>query len=194
MSFPNLLIRQLTERYQYRESIYMKKLIFLFLTIIFLTSCTKLKSISQDKGQQVETSQIVPPPQKNDYLDNQGTLAAEEELIANFFGLINNHQIPEAISLMSSQAVPDDSTKQAWGVHFNTIRSVNIINMEAISQDTWTETQKVYKVTLEIYVDEKAANASIPYYGWEDNPNIRFITVVKGIDNLWKIDQIGTGL
>lgn len=174
-----------------------KNYLFIFLIFIFLTACTN--NWNQNSSEQKEfdtqnkTAQIVPPPQENDYLDNQGTLAPEEELITHFFTLINDKKIPQAIELMSPQAVPDDSTKQTWGVHFNAIRSVNIMSIEAISKDTWTDIEKVYKVTLEIYVDEKAANAPIPYYGWGDNPNIKFITVWRGNDGLWKIDQIGTG-
>lgn len=169
----------------------MKKIISLVLLTLVLSACTKPNLISQNQD---KTSPIVPPPQKNDYLDNQGTLAPEEELITHFFALIDSKEIPQAIELMSPQAVPDDNTKQSWGVQFNTIRSVNVLAIEPVSQETWTDIQKEYKVTLEIYVDSSAANAPIPYYGWEDNPNIRFITLWKGNDGLWKIDQIGTGL
>jgi hypothetical protein len=175
----------------------MFKIIFLILIIIF-SSALIIPQINRDKKNedQDNLSTIVPPrsEETDETLnDNQSLLAPEEELITNFFGLINNRQIPEAISLMSPQAVPDDSTKQAWGVHFNQIKSVNILNLEAISEDAWTDISKIYQVTLEIYVDEKAANAPIPYYGWSDNPNIRFITVWKSNDGKWYIDQIGTG-
>lgn len=178
------------------------KLLYIFIPIVlFSFFLLKRNGISNTTSQITEIvsesenniSNAVPLRPDN-FNDNQSLLAPEEELIANFYGLIDNRQIPEAISLMSSNAVPDDSAKQAWGVQFNAIRSVNIMNMEAVSQDTWTDNSKVYKVTLEIYVDSSAADAPIPYYGYVDNPNIRFITVIKDTNGRWYIDQIGTGI
>ncbi len=149
---------------------------------------------SSSPGLEIKNFEGTVPLNTGDNNTNQSLLAPEEELITNFFGLINNGQIPEAVSIMSARAVPDDSAKQAWGVQFNAIRSAHVLKIEEVSQDTWTETSKEYKVTLEIFVDESAYNAPIPYYGWEDNPNIRFITVTKDGSGVWKIDQIGTGL
>jgi hypothetical protein len=161
--------------------------------IISKTNSEDTKTVSKNND---NTSTIVPfivPLRQEDLNNNQSLLAPEEELIANFFGMINNQQITEAITLMSPRAVPDAASKQAWGVQFNAMKLVNVMGMEAVSQDTWTDKTKVYKVTLEIYVDQSAANEPIPYYGYGDNPNIRFITVWKGDNDRWYIDQIGTG-
>jgi hypothetical protein len=180
-----------------------KKILFVLITVLFILVCFFFirreivpNKIITDQTPDVETSDntspIVPlrPGQTN---INQSLLAPEEELIANFFGMINNQQIVEAVSLMSPNAAPDDATKQAWGVQFNAMKLVNVMSMEAVSKDTWTDNTKVYKVTLEIYVDQSAADEPIPFYGYGDNPNIRFITVWKSPEGRWYIDQIGTG-
>jgi hypothetical protein len=122
----------------------------------------------------------------------QSLLAPEEELITLLFGSINNRQNQNAVKLLSQNINPNKETEQLWIKQFNVIRSVHIMDMKETSKETWTDTQKIYQVTLEIYMDNSAANAPIPNNGWTDNPNIRFIRVVK-INNRWFIDQIGTG-
>lgn len=112
-------------------------------------------------------------------------LPREEDVVTNFFNLINERKVPEAISMMSKKMTGDDSAKQAWGVQFNDIKSINVMKIEPSSSHT-------YKVTLEAYVSSDAANAPIPFYGWEDNPNIRWVELVKE-DNVWKINSLATG-
>jgi len=41
-------------------------------------------------------------------------------------------------------------------------------------------------------IDSSAANAPIPYYGYENGQNTRFIPIIKE-NSLWKIDGIATG-
>ena len=119
-------------------------------------------------------------------------LPQEEDVINNFFSQINERKIPEAVAMMSSTMVPDDSTKQAWGVQFNDIKSINVLKIEPSMPESWTEKSHVYKVTLEAYVSSDAANAPIPYYGWGDNPNIRWVEIVKE-GELWRINDLATG-
>ncbi len=87
--------------------------------------------------------------------------------------------------MMSKKMTGDESTKQAWGVQFNDIKSINVLKIEQSSSHT-------YKVTLESYVSSDAANAPIPYYGWHDNPNVRWVELVKE-DDVWKINSLSTG-
>lgn len=152
------------------------------------THATEAFQSSNSKDTSIQDSQ-----NKTDAFAHQSLLAPEEELITLLFGSINNRQNHEAVKLLSQNLNPNLETERLWIDQFNAIRSVHILDLKEISKDTWTETKKIYKVTLEIYVDNSAANTPIPYYGWGDNPNIRFIAVVK-INNRWYIDQIGTGL
>ncbi|OGG00026.1 hypothetical protein A2Y99_02195 [Candidatus Gottesmanbacteria bacterium RBG_13_37_7] len=93
---------------------------------------------------------------------------------------------------MSKQMTGDDSAKQIWGVQFNVIKSINILKVEPSMQENWSDSSHTYKITLEAYVSSDAANAPIPYYGWGDNPNIRWVELVKE-DGLWKINNLATG-
>lgn len=170
----------------------MKKIILfpvLLLSLFMFSACDIKKEVDQNKEVlQTPTSEV------ENNQENTVPLPQGEDIIRSFFSLINEKRIPEAISMMTNQAVPDDSAKQAWGVQFNAIKSINVQAIEPANQASWTENSKEYKVTLEAYVSSEAANAPIPYYGWEDNPNIRWVTIIKNENGIWQIDQIGTGL
>lgn len=124
--------------------------------------------------------------------ENTVPLPQEEDIVRNFFALINEKKPSEAVGMMSSVNTKDDSQKQAWAVQFNDIKSVNVQKIEQSMPENWTADRHTYKVTLEVYVSSNAANAPIPYYGWHDNPNIRWVTIIKE-DGLWKIDGLATG-
>jgi hypothetical protein len=170
----------------------MSKITLLFICLISSILCTNSDAgeVSQSPGSSNKSAQD--HQSQTEINSYQSLLAPEEELIYLLFGSINNRQNQEAVKLLSQNLNPNQETEKLWVEQFNAIRSVHILDLKEISKDTWTDIKKIYKVALEIFVDKSAANAPIPYYGWEDNPNVRFITVVK-INNRWYIDQIGTG-
>ncbi len=126
-----------------------------------------------------DNSAIVPEPQ-------------EQDIIRNFFQLIAEKNISAAVLSMSSKNTSDDSVKQAWGVQFNDWNSVNVTSIEASMPTDWSESKHTYKVTMDVVIDSSAANAPIPYYGYENGQNTRFIPIIKE-NSLWKIDGIATG-
>jgi len=119
-------------------------------------------------------------------------LQQEEDIIKKFFKLIDEKNITGAISMMSKEMTGDETKEQAWGVQFNDIKSINVLKSEPWKQEKWNNTDHTYKVTLEAYVSSDAKNVPIPYYGWEDNPNIRWVKLVKENDQ-WKINSLSTG-
>ena len=169
----------------------MKKIILLGLILCLLSGCT-VANFSNPQTETKNTSdQEVPASPTLEKLDAKTSLPNGLDIVNLFFNLINEHRIDEAVGMMSAQNINDDSTKQAWGVHFNAIKSLNVIDIEPSDPDSWTASYQIYKATLEAYVSSDAANAPIPYYGWEDNPNIRWVTLVKEGD-FWKIDTLAT--
>ena len=124
--------------------------------------------------------------------DNTATRLDGKEFVSNFFKLIDEGKASEAVMIMSSKNTDDDSTKQAWGVQFNAMESVTVSNVEAYEESSWTENQKEYKVTLNVAMNSNSASEPIPYYGYDNGENIRFIIVVKE-DGTWKVDSISTG-
>jgi len=123
----------------------------------------------------------------------QVPLPQQEDIIRAFFGLINEKRIPEAIAMMDKIMVGDDSSKQAWGVQFNSLSGIEIEKIEPSMKEEWTDTAQSYRVDLTLKVDPSTASAPIPYYGWENGKNIRWVGLNKNAENLWRIAFIGTG-
>jgi len=145
-------------------------------------------SSTSPKGQEEK----IQPTKKQNQPTALVPLPTEEDIIRNFFNLINERRIPEAVNMMSKINVENDSTKQAWGVQFNAIKSINVQKIEKSMEENWTDNSHTYKVILEAYVSSEAAGAPIPYYGWADNPNIRWVQLVRE-NNLWRINGLATG-
>lgn len=123
-------------------------------------------------------------------VQNQVPLLTQEDIIRTFFTLINEKRIPEAIEMLSPTIVPDDASRQTWGVQFNSLKQVEVIDIK--KQADLNGNGEIYRVDLQIEVAPEAASAPIPYYGWSDGKNVRWVAVVKE-NNLWKITGIATG-
>lgn len=89
--------------------------------------------------------------------------------------------------MMSDKAVPNEETKQLWAVQFNNFDSVKIGKIENSIE------ANLYKVELTVKVNPRAVNEPIPYYGYSDKTEIRFIKLIKDDQKQWKIEGISTG-
>jgi len=145
------------------------------------TSST-VKSINNNNESIAETSSSEGVP-----------LPTPEDIVRLFFNLINEKRIPEAIALMTDQMAGDDSSKQMWGVQFNAIQSIEVKSIEPYSEEQWTESEKMFKVVLDVSVSPEAKDEPIPYYGWDSNPSIRWVSIKKNATGLWEIDSLATG-
>ncbi len=123
---------------------------------------------------------------------SQTPAASDEDTIRAFFKLINDGEPSKAALAMSAKNVNDDSTKQAWAVQFNDIGSVKATSVEPYMQSSWTDTRHEYKVNLDMSISPSAANEPIPYYGYENGSNTRFVILVKE-QGSWRVDAIATG-
>jgi hypothetical protein len=119
-------------------------------------------------------------------------LPSEESIIMTFFNLIDEKRIPAAISMMTPTSIPDESTKQAWGVQFDAFSKISATKIEPYMKEQWSNNRHTYKVTLLVSMKPESKNAVIPYFGYADGINTRFVTVEK-INSLWKISGIATG-
>ena len=111
--------------------------------------------------------------------DQTGTQAAVplstgEDIIRSFFNLINEKRIPDAVSMLSSQLNPDESLKQAWGVNFTSMQTVEVKSIQPWNEASWTEEKQVYQVILGIYLVNNQSG-----YGWDNGENTRWLELVK---------------
>jgi hypothetical protein len=119
-------------------------------------------------------------------------LPTETDIIRTFFALIGEHRSADAVSMLAPDQVNDDSNKQAWAVQFNAFSSVKVTSVEPALQEDWSDTQHEYKVVLDAAMKPESASAPIPYYGWVNGSNTRWVMIVKS-GTVWKISGIGTG-
>jgi len=115
-----------------------------------------------------------------------------KQFIASFFNAVADKRISEAISMMTLKTVPDDSTKQAWGVQLNAFKKLLVTSIEPSMQDSWTDSSQSYKVTMDVEMTPESANGPIPYYGYENGKNIRWVNLEKE-NGAWKVAGISTG-
>jgi hypothetical protein len=166
---------------------------FLFIVLLFISfsisGCIKNQKIVDKDVSSKEST----PSETPDSQDSEVPLPSDQYVVTLFFRYINEHKISEAINLMTPEMIGDDNSKQTWEAHFDAIKSINIQEIEQYDKENWTSNKKVFKVTLEAYVSSSAKNAPIPYFGWHDNPNIRWITLEKSGEGFWKIASLATG-
>ena len=119
-------------------------------------------------------------------------LPQETDVVNSFFNLINEHKPSDAVNMLSQNQISDDSQKQAWAVMFNGFESVNVTKVESSMPEDWTANAHTYRVTLDVKMKPESANAAIPYFGYDNGVNTRFITLEK-VGNVWKVNGISTG-
>jgi hypothetical protein len=125
---------------------------------------------------------------KRGAMDEPG--AKHAAVISQFFALINDHRVSGALAMMSPELVPE-ADRAAWTRQFSAIKSIRVIDIRPADMKR-SGTCFEYKVTLEADVSSEAANEPIPYFGWDDNPNLRWIHLCPRGDQ-WLISDIGTG-
>ncbi len=108
------------------------------------------------------------------------------DIIRVFIALINEKHTPEAVSMLSPTAAPDETSKQAWGVTFNAFSSLSLTTIDAYDQSSWTDMKEIYKVVLHASL-KPTANIL-----WDEGENTRWITVEK-INDVWKVSGVATG-
>jgi hypothetical protein len=140
----------------------------------------------------VSDSNSVPTSTPTPAVKTAAPLPQETDVVNSFFNLINEHKPSDAVGMLSSALISDDSQKQAWAVMFNGFESVNVTKIASSMPEDWTANAHTYRVTLDVKMKPESANAAIPYFGYDNGVNTRFITLEK-VGNLWKVNGISTG-
>ncbi|MDH7476082.1 MAG: hypothetical protein QHH09_01255 [Microgenomates group bacterium] len=151
-----------------------------------------VKDLSENK---TSSQSQQPNPTTNSQTSGTVPLPQDEDVLRNFVNLIEEGKPDDAAKMMkiSDQSPPQaNSELQAWAVQFSNITSFKLLKMEKTNENQWTDIKHIYKVVLDVWMNPDSASAPIPYYGWENGENTRFITLEK-VGNLWKIAEIATG-
>jgi hypothetical protein len=121
----------------------------------------------------------------------QALPAEHVETIQRFIGAINERRPAEAVGMLSAELVPDAAAKRDWIRHFSAIKSIHVIAIEPSALGAEAPCHQ-YKVKLEAHVAADPT-APMPFYGWEDNPNYRWIGLCPDARGAWTISSFGTG-
>ncbi len=163
------------------------KLLISFIVVVILGVGVLWYQKISSQGQNNQNQQIIPSVTEAARPSNVPPLT-EESFIRTFFAEIHTGEIPSAVSRLSKKNIPDNSAKQAWATQFDAMDAVKVLAVEPYGATA----SRMYKVTLEVAMFPESASAPIPYYGWDSNPSVRWITIVTE-DGFWKIDGIATG-
>lgn len=159
-----------------------------FTPTTMLTQSPSEVLLSGTKGGEAGQSSSLLPTEHSDTAGKaEVPLPTGEDIVRVFFELINEKRVPEAVAMLSREAAPDETTKQTWGVNFNSLRSITIKSIEEWQKNEWTEKQMTFKVILRAEIRPESS-----FYAWDNGENTRWINLKKE-DNLWKIFQVATG-
>lgn len=113
--------------------------------------------------------------------------------VEEFFELVNAHRINDAMAILGGSLMAVEGDRQAWRQQFSAITSIRIRSILPAAVEDWTATRHTFKLALDVRVSETAAHQSVPYYGWDSYPNVRWVTVELSAEGEWQITAIATG-
>ena len=162
---------------------------------LFLSGCGEKPVATENIPEQTAQKETIANMNQNQEVSQTAEvpLPQGEDIVRLFFNLIGEGRIPEAVAMLDDSAVPDDSAKQAWGVQFNIFDSVAVKSIDPSNIGDETERQETYKVILDAKIKPGSESAVLPNYGWDKGENIRWVSIKKNSQGIWKILGIGTG-
>ncbi len=119
-------------------------------------------------------------------------LPTAQDTIRAFFNLINEQRGQEALKMMTDEMKGEEDTEKVWLAHFEAIERVEVVKITPYDEQNWDNNTQTYQAILNVTVSEDAKNLPIPYYGWGENPNLRWISLERQ-NSTWHIAAIATG-
>jgi hypothetical protein len=117
---------------------------------------------------------------------------ASQASLEEFFAIVNSQDVNEAMKSMAPSMMRTPEQRKAWRKQLSAIRSIHVMKVEPANVEAWSSKRQIFKVTLEAYV-ENVPDAPIPFFGWHDNPNVRWVTMELDNHRRWVVAGIATG-
>ena len=117
---------------------------------------------------------------------------ASQASLEEFFAVVNSRDVDEAMKSMAPAMINKPAKRREWRKHLTAIRSIHVLSVEPANTGQWRNNRHIFKITLEAHV-ANAPDAPIPFYGWQDNPNVRWITMELNSNQRWVVANIATG-
>jgi len=119
--------------------------------------------------------------------------ARSQARIEEFAALVTAHQVEDAMSILGDELTSTEDDRRLWRLQLSAIRSMRVRALSPAAVGDWTAARQIFKLVLDVDVAEHAADAPIPYYGWDDIPNTRWVTMELSSRGQWQITAISTG-
>jgi hypothetical protein len=111
-------------------------------------------------------------------------------VIWKFSEAVDQKNIPQAMSYLSDNLTANDQDKQTWNNYLDSFTKFKITEIEK-----WNDPDEVgfYRVIYDVSLKPEGLRAIIPFYGWSEGKNFRWIRLAKNNEGLYKITEIATG-
>jgi hypothetical protein len=131
-------------------------------------------------------------PSQTTSRENTVPLPTQQDIIRSFFTLINDKRVDDAITMMTDEMAGDSNTKNLWKKQFQAMKSVTVVSIAPYTPIEPGQKEE-YAVNLDIVMTPESVNEMIPQYGYENGQNMRFMTMTKLKNGMWRIAGIATG-
>jgi hypothetical protein len=170
-------------------------IIFLAIPLLTVTSLLFINNAAFLGG--VEQSRINEIRQQQDAGSGPSSgntqLPTDEEFVQLFFQTLETKNTAVSLGMLDPSNLINGDTAKEWEKQLASFEKAQVTGIEPYNQAKWTSTEHAYKTTVNVQMLPEAAKATIPNYGWQNGDNIRWITVRKGTDSLWRVVTIATG-
>jgi len=157
-------------------------------SLLFINNAAFLGGVEQSRINDIKQQQDAG---KNPTGENN-QIPSDKEFIQLFFATLETKNTAVSLGMLDPSNLIDEASAKEWEKQLTSFEKAQVTNIESLNEDKWTLTEHIYKTTINVKMVPEAASASIPNYGWQNGDNIRWITVRKGVDNLWRVVTIAT--
>jgi hypothetical protein len=121
-------------------------------------------------------------------------LPSDTDLITMFFQALSEKNMALVLGMLDPSLLTTQENVKAWADQFGAFELVTLEDIQPSNQNEWTDTERIYKIAVNAKMSPESANATIPYYGWGDGDTVKWMTVRKGEDGLWRVVGFASGM
>lgn len=126
--------------------------------------------------------------------DGSVPLPSDTDFLTIFFQALKEKNTTLNLGMLDPSILKTEDDVKAWREQFAAFETVDIKDVQPANEAEWKTNEHTYKVTVNAKMTPESAKATIPYYGWGDGDTVKWITVRKGEDGLWRILGFASGM
>jgi hypothetical protein len=156
-------------------------------TLLFVNNLAFLGGDTPGAGNQTQ--------QSSQSANSEGVpIPNDKDFITIFFQALKEKNSTLLLGMLDPSIRKTDDDIKAWGNQFAAFETVDLKDVQPANEAEWKATEHTYKVTVTAKMTLESAKATIPYYGWGNGDTVKWVTVRKGEDGLWRILGFASGM